>query len=227
MTKENWKLLSKKQQWDILVALRGPDIRNSEVIKNFTTGVIRRAMSTVIRVGGQLSDLNFVAVPSGTVFKGLTGGPLQIDLDHFCLHTREAAENLGVPVLYVSVSVWEQMVLAHNRTASAAILYKWLAANDIAEESHYTKCMQSLKDCYGHYMVPEEGPNPLGKLVSEFTPTKMAKTKSGLKKGMWTNQILPATPYPPSEPYTISEPEVMKSFEPPYFDDGPLEEDPS
>lgn len=142
MTKEAWKLLSKKSQWDILVGLRGPDIRNSEVVKNFTTGVIRRAMSTVIRVGGQLSDLNFVVIPTGPVFKGE-----MVDLDHFALHTREAAENLGVPVVWVEGPIWENLVYFPSRTGSMKALYKYLKAT--GDVNNYSLAIKNLEEVYG------------------------------------------------------------------------------
>lgn len=118
MDKEQWKNLSGKCQWDVTVALRGPDVKRSEVIKSFTTSVIRSCMSRIIRVGGQLSDYGFVLLPSGSVFKAPKQDPsqpvtfLRPDMDHFLGHVREAADILDIPIISVTAASWENIMLA-------------------------------------------------------------------------------------------------------------------
>lgn len=66
-----WNRLTPKQQWDTIVALRGPDFRGSETVKWYTTSVIRGKMRKILRVGGTVNtDLNLVVIPSG----GMLGG---------------------------------------------------------------------------------------------------------------------------------------------------------
>lgn len=177
MTKEEWKGLSKKQQWDVLVSLRGPDIKGSETLKHFTTGVIRKAMSNLIRVGGQLSDLGFVVVPTPgmNVFYG-GGGPIRVDLDHFALHTYEAAEILGVPIVCVPGDVWEAMVVSGSTSKAMVIFCGWAQENAyMIKSSIWESHIQGLVDFYvsGQKYVPHLAPPPVAKL---------AKTKSSLKQ---------------------------------------------
>lgn len=179
MTKEEWKGLSKKAQWDVLVSLRGPDIKGSETLKHFTTGVIRKAMSNLIRVGGQLSDLGFVVVPTPgmNVFYGV-GGPVRVDLDHFALHTYEAAEILGVPIVCVPGDVWEAMVVSGG-TSKAMILFCGWAQEHTHQinGSLWSSHIKGLIDYYGpgeKYNLHLAPPAP--------SVAKLAKTKSSLKQ---------------------------------------------
>lgn len=131
MTKDQWSSLNGKQQWDCIVALRGPDLYGSETIKYFTTGVIRNAMAPIMRVGGQLSNLDFVCLPSGRVFKPAKEGGVAIDLNHFVQHVWEAAQNLDIPIVAVPSDLWEKLVNAPYREAMK-LLSGW-AVDHIAD----------------------------------------------------------------------------------------------
>lgn len=65
-TSEEWARLTPKQQWDTIVALRGPDLRGSDSAKWYSTSVIRGKMRGILRVGGMVNtDLNLMILPSG------------------------------------------------------------------------------------------------------------------------------------------------------------------
>ena len=115
MTKTQWAELTGKQQWDVMVALRGPDCQHSENIKWVTTSVIRWALHTIMRVGGTLNDdLRVVVVPA-------SGGlgldkPIRDQMSkdrvrswspsHFFQHVDEAAQVLGIPTHWVDGEVY-------------------------------------------------------------------------------------------------------------------------
>jgi hypothetical protein len=117
MTKSKWADLTPKQQWDTLVAMRGPDAHSSEPIKWFTTAVIRGAMRSVMRVGGTVnSDCNLIIVPSkwGRTRSGekSTIPPIWqgVNWQHFFQHVYEAAEVLDIPRCdYPDPKWWEIM----------------------------------------------------------------------------------------------------------------------
>jgi hypothetical protein len=76
-TKE-WDAFTPKQRWDVIVALRGPDVARSEIIKWFTTSVIRGKMREVMRVGGQVNnDLNLIILPAGMSAPDLVARPVK------------------------------------------------------------------------------------------------------------------------------------------------------
>ena len=114
MTKTQWAELTGKEQWDVLVALRGPDCQRSEGIKWFSTSVLRMAMHTVMRVGGTLNpDLHLIVVPAdwwglerelnpkGSSNHGLGWSP-----GHFFGHVVEAAQVLKIPVIEIDNTVY-------------------------------------------------------------------------------------------------------------------------
>lgn len=105
-----WGRLSGKQQWDILVALRGPDCGNSEIIKWFTTGVIRGEMSPVMRVGGTVNtDLKCVVLPEKFQSSYLSpGSGMPWNSGHFFQHVAEAATILGLPLVVVKQEQWDK-----------------------------------------------------------------------------------------------------------------------
>lgn len=156
MTKEDWKSLTKKQQWDVIVSLRGPDIRRSEVIKSFTTGVIRYGMSNLMRVGGQLSTLGFVVIPNDSVFKKpekADSGSIWPDLNHFAQHTYEAAEIIGIPIISVPGPIWEKMVLASNDHNAKVLFLEYMKDNPgIVSKAIYKKHIEGLLDSYNSYL---------------------------------------------------------------------------
>ncbi len=92
LTPNEWAALSGKAKWDIMCALRGPDLEH-EALKWHTTAVIRGKMRECIRVGGVV---NYVQ-----------GAILLPRLDaryaHFHSHIREAAVWLRVPCIHVDI----------------------------------------------------------------------------------------------------------------------------
>lgn len=119
ITKEEWDQLNGKQKWDSIVALRGPDLRDSSTAKFYTSSVVRYRLSGVMRVGGMVNDrLGFVVLPEGS----LTLGKDQlIDLSHFLQHVEEAAHWLGIPVCHVSPAFWKATFLGSKNYLNAAI----------------------------------------------------------------------------------------------------------
>ena len=139
MNKEDWKNLTPKEQWDVVVAMRGPDCHNSEPIKWLTTAVLRSAMKDTIRVGGTINDdLKVVVVPSNwsnyslyadqvkEVCKppsSISGQPL-LSMSalfypgHFFQHVIEAAQILDVDQLYVDKKVWFKAFSSANYVTS-------------------------------------------------------------------------------------------------------------
>ena len=115
MTKTQWANLSPKQQWDCLVALRGPDCYHSEKIKWFTTSVIRGQMGEIMRVGGLVNnEMKLVILPHDLCIPNpivVKDHPLQFGWcgDHFFTHTYEAAINLGIPILLVNSTLWMKL----------------------------------------------------------------------------------------------------------------------
>ena len=68
MTREQWDQLSDKGKWDIKVAMRGPDSYYGEVLKWYTTSVIRGQVREIFRVGGLVNaDLQLVVLPQELV----------------------------------------------------------------------------------------------------------------------------------------------------------------
>lgn len=115
MTKTQWAKLTDKQQWDIIVALRGPDSNYGETLKWFTTSVIRGQMAPVMRVGGTVNkDLKLVVLPIGSHSKPSIqtafSGSEAWNYGHFVEHIQEAAYNLGLEVLYLFSDDWHRIM---------------------------------------------------------------------------------------------------------------------
>ena len=101
MTPTQWANLPDKGRWDIMVALRGPDAPSPEVMKWFTSSVIRGQVREVFNSHGLVnSDLQLVVLPTGY---GKSNG---WNREHFCSHIHSAAGWLGLPVLSVECKVW-------------------------------------------------------------------------------------------------------------------------
>ena len=127
-----WGRLSGKQQWDILVALRGPDCGNSEIIKWFTTAVIRGEMSPVMRVGGTVNtDLKAVVLPekfqSPYIAPAKEGMPW--NSGHFFQHVTEAATILGLPLVVVKQEQWDK-AMSMGATDATSVLIEGLDQED-------------------------------------------------------------------------------------------------
>jgi hypothetical protein len=102
LSQEKWDAMDPKAKWDSIVALRGPDLTRPDLLKWFTTSVIRYRLGGVMRTGGLINDrLPFVV---------LTANPKDIGqfcLTHFMGHVYEAAAYLGIPTVYVSDKMWK------------------------------------------------------------------------------------------------------------------------
>jgi hypothetical protein len=128
LTKEQWDQLGDKPRWDVIVALRGPDIPHSETLKWFTTSVIRGKVRKVMRVGGLVNQhLGMVVLPKHphelmelpTTLKGIEDvARVRWSPAHFLQHVAEAADWLSIPVLYIPNDVWMQAM--HGGSARAA-----------------------------------------------------------------------------------------------------------
>ena len=113
ITREQWEALSDKARWDVKVALRGPDAYNGEVLKWFTTSVIRGQVREVFRVGGLVNhDLQLVVLPSAELASTYKASKTSWNYKHFVEHVGTAADWLGVPKLRIEPSVWHAAMQA-------------------------------------------------------------------------------------------------------------------
>lgn len=138
MTKEKWKELTGKEQWDCIVALRGPDCQNPRTIKWFSTAVIRGAMSSIMRVGGDVNeDLKTVFIPWNGLLEAeqaaMRGGgqsPLLTScLSHWTQHVAEAASVLGLKTVYIPFQEWRGL-MEQGRSMAAVGLVKWMKTHE-------------------------------------------------------------------------------------------------
>lgn len=121
ITPEDWAKLSPKAQWDSIVALRGPDLRNSDTLKWFTSSVIRWKLSGIMRVGGMVNDrLPFVVLP-GFYDNPLSAPKGDFSGSHFAGHVQEAAMWLQVPVVGINPETWA-LILKGGSTAKVKAL---------------------------------------------------------------------------------------------------------
>ena len=133
MTKTKWTELTPKQQWDVYVALRGPDCQHSDPIKWLTTAVIRWAMGGIMRVGGAINaDGGGVIVPADChtlddKIRATQGGlsALSWSSTHFFSHVTEAAMILGLPVYVIPPEVYFKAVSKHSTSKVLYILWLW------------------------------------------------------------------------------------------------------
>lgn len=96
ITKVQWEGFSGKQKWDIMSAMRGPDLVGGEMLKWHSTSVLRAYMANVIRVGGLVNyNWPFVVLPE------LSRPREGFDAFHFFSHIEEACAHMGVEVLWV------------------------------------------------------------------------------------------------------------------------------
>ena len=132
MTKTKWVELTPKQQWDVLVSLRGPDCQHSESIKWLTTAVIRWAMHSILRVGGTInSTLPGVIIPfdymtlETQISAGQGKSVLSWSPAHFFQHVEEAAQILGIPVYTVPPDVYIKAAAKHSSLKVLYVLWQW------------------------------------------------------------------------------------------------------
>jgi hypothetical protein len=142
ITEEEWNAMIPKAQWDSIVALRGPDLKNSDTLKYFTSSVIRHRMSGIMRVGGMVNrDFPFVIYPQGAKDTSM------FSASHFIGHIREAAHWLNIPVIMVSQKTWDLIVkgigtlqvccaiLADlGESPQATIVKEWLEKQGMSDE---------------------------------------------------------------------------------------------
>lgn len=209
MDRDTWKNLSGKSQWDVTVALRGPDVKRSEVIKSFTTSVIRSNMSGIIRVGGQLSDYGFVLLPNGSVFKAPKQDPtlpvtfLRPDMDHFLGHVSEAANILGIPIVYVDPPAWEAIMLEPSPQHGMIKFLKHIAGHEsdyvqwnVLDKIHELQQTYGIGGSTGPVPPVPAGPTPAAVPYdsSNWAVNTSTPVSSPIKTKTWTAKI----PTPPT-----------------------------
>lgn len=123
ITEAYWASLDGKAKWDSLVALRGPDLVSSDVLKWFTSSVLRHVMKEVMRVGGLVNGkVPFVVLPNS--YAGWKGN---FDICHFCGHVYEAACWLKVPIVYIGEVDFQTIMTTNCHPYEAELeLYKVL-----------------------------------------------------------------------------------------------------
>jgi hypothetical protein len=132
ITPAEWNKLSEKAQWDIKVALRGPDTYRAETMKWFTTGVIRGRCRKAFRVGGSVNpDLKLVVLPDG--YQKTKDAPNAWNSGHFLDHIQTAAAWLNVPVLFVPMDAWYAATQIDSIRIAGAELVKAAASTSDPE----------------------------------------------------------------------------------------------
>lgn len=126
MTVKAWEALTPKQRWDVIVAMRGPDCRNSEPIKWVSTAIIRHAMRDVIRVGGLINPYLKAVFYCPNLPKGVKG-EATFDPHHFSTHVEEASEILGIPYLMIPADIWWPAMNASHFVQGAVNLHEALS----------------------------------------------------------------------------------------------------
>ena len=133
LTKAEWDKMSEKAQWDIKVALRGPDSYYGETLKWYTTGVIRGRCRKVFRVGGSVNqDLRAVVLPDnrGGDHTYKKAGKMGWNANHFVEHIEAAASWLGLPILYVPHDMWHDTMQMQNRLSAGQAILQAATAKD-------------------------------------------------------------------------------------------------
>jgi hypothetical protein len=137
LKQEEWDGMHGKARWDSIVALRGPDFRNSQVLKWFTTSVIRFRLSGIMRTGGLVNNqLGFVVLPSNGI--AVDGN---FDINHFLGHVTEAATWLGIPICWIGSDLFEKAVLNPSLSQNKALL---LLYNGTVEEPYRAQIKKAL-----------------------------------------------------------------------------------
>lgn len=104
---EQWRRFTDKDRWDVMTALRGPDVRITW-LKMFTTAPIRGAVMNILRTNGTsavvISNPRLVIVPD--MCPSLEG----FDLAHFINHINDAAHLVGLKHVVLPFSVYQSIV---------------------------------------------------------------------------------------------------------------------
>lgn len=153
LSPSTWKVLSGKQQWDCVVALRGPDVAQSATLKWLTTSIIRHKLSDVMRVGGLINpDLRMIILPDGgrfyPAYKGRVPIYLRSDLNHFFQHVREAACILGIPYITLPGAVYARCLEAPFLNTLVVELAKEVG---IEEKTELIRHQDWIKANYGAF----------------------------------------------------------------------------
>jgi hypothetical protein len=145
LTKPEWKTLNKKQQWDVLVALRGPDWASSKAgyLKWLTTGVIRERMWGLLKPEGgsatRNQEMNWVTVPNTS--KSLAPN---FDSAHFLGHVRDATHILGLSKLELPHETFVAAISADN---PREIIRDWFKTGVVP--GHYQYYPDAIRIYYG------------------------------------------------------------------------------
>lgn len=131
MNKERWDHMAGKPQWDIQVALRGPDSYYGEVLKWFTTAVIRGHMRGVIRVGGSINaDLKLVVLPKHSSLHSEAIERSKWNAAHFVEHVHLAADHIGIPVLRIPGELWHRVMQYDSQSEAAREILEFVKAKN-------------------------------------------------------------------------------------------------
>lgn len=133
LTPTQWDKMSEKAQWDIKVALRGPDSYYGETLKWYTTSVIRGRCRKVFRVGGTVNqDLKAVVLPdnrhSDLPYK--KAGKSGWNAGHFLEHIEAAASWLNIPILYIPTDTWHEVMQMNNQLAAGQAILQAAEGKD-------------------------------------------------------------------------------------------------
>lgn len=151
LTVDQWEKMNGKARWDSVVALRGPDMVNSNILKWFTNSIIRHKMSGIMRVGGLVNQsIPFVVIPAPPHReKG------SFDAQHFLDHIHVAAVWLGIKVVQAPRSAWEIILGASSTYQAEKALASLLP--DPFKEYLVTKTASDIDDYLSP--PPEESPD--------------------------------------------------------------------
>ncbi len=127
LAKADWKAFNPKTRWDIITALRGPDLQGKvgQRLKWLTTAVIRHKMWNVAKPEGGSAmtneELPCVVLPEGNGLSGLGLGT-GFDSSHFCGHIAEAAVFLNIPHISMTPTNYAEMLKASDMSPKYALL---------------------------------------------------------------------------------------------------------
>ena len=151
MTKEKWEKLTTKAQWDIQAAFRGPDLKSSNLVKWWTTSVIRGQMKNVTRVGGLVNDnLPMVIVPQDWKVVSEQG---HFDSYHFLEHVMTAAQYLYIPIASLPGDWWRECVWMNRYGESARAFLKRF--KELEERGIYPKEWVTLLESHVKWLGEE------------------------------------------------------------------------
>ena len=132
LTAAQWAAFTDKQRWDVITALRGPDMGGS-LLKLLTTAVIRGEVQSVLRTDG--TSAMVVEQPRVVL---LPAGYANPSMSHFCGHVADAASVLGLPIGRVPWQVYQTSVIDKER----------LRSTDLASQEQLWKALVSQSWAY-------------------------------------------------------------------------------